>query len=102
MREVFKTAGRPSDFTAASSSPGFETAANSVVAMPSLRKRFFSARRSCADSRAAGGGETGTLCAKDGDREKGGIDRAGSADGERADGDAPWHLRNGEERIEAF
>src|SRR5258708_34823103 len=56
MREVLRTAGRPMVFTAASSSLEFETAANSVVAMLSLRKRDFSARRSCAAARAAGGG----------------------------------------------
>src|SRR2546429_254749 len=59
MREVLRTAGSPIVFTAASRPAGFETGANSVVAMPSLRNRFFSVRRSCAASRAAGGGGKG-------------------------------------------
>ena len=46
--------------------------------------------------------EGAVLGAKDGGRKKGGIDRAGSADGESADRDAPRHLGDGEERIEAF
>src|SRR6266481_5925315 len=45
MRQVFSTAGRPIFFTAASSSFGFETGANSVVAMPSFWKSCFSLRR---------------------------------------------------------
>src|SRR2546426_12207701 len=73
MREVFRTAGRPIVLTAASSSLEFETAENSVVAMPSLRKRDFSARRSCAASRAAGGGETGERAAG----KRGGVGGAG-------------------------
>src|SRR5260370_8550139 len=56
MREVFRTAGSPIVFTAASKALRFETAANSVVAMPSLQKRDFSARRSCAASSPAGRG----------------------------------------------
>jgi len=42
------------------------------------------------------------FCAEDGGGEKRGVDRAGSADGECANGDATGHLRDGEERIETL
>lgn len=44
----------------------------------------------------------GVFCAKDGGGEERGVDGAGSADGECADRDAAGHLRDGEERVQAF
>src|SRR6266446_334914 len=44
----------------------------------------------------------GVFCAKDSGGEERGVDRAGSADGKRADRDAAGHLRDGEERVQAF
>jgi len=42
------------------------------------------------------------FCAEDGSGEQRGVDGAGSADGKSANWDTTRHLRNGEERIEAF
>src|SRR5437660_875443 len=101
MREVFRTAGRTSVFTAASSSPGCGTGANSVVAVPTLRKRSYSAGRLGAEF-SESFTDGGILRAEDGGGEERGIDRAGLADGECADRDTAGHLRNGEERIETL
>src|SRR5712691_1234991 len=44
----------------------------------------------------------GVFCAENGGGEERGVDGTGSTDGERADRDATGHLRDGEERVEAF